>query len=63
MKLDQVDLALILVALQTERANARDDEWMYRQITSLIERIGRALEATAERSEDGEEEAQQRSTQ
>lgn len=48
MTLTQLDLALILTALHTERATARDDEWLHQHLTDLIDRIGTALDATAE---------------
>lgn len=64
MKLDQLDLALIVTALHTEREKTRRDEWLNAAITDLLERIGRALEATASpETQDGEEKAQQRSTE
>lgn len=47
MTLTQFDLALILCALHTERANNGSDAWMRTHLTRLIEEIGRALEATA----------------
>lgn len=48
MKLTQVEIALILCALHTERANNAQDAWMRQQLTELIEKVGRALEATAD---------------
>lgn len=63
MKLDQLELALIVTALHTEREKARKNEWLNSAITDLLERIGRALEATAAQETEHGQEAQQRSTQ
>lgn len=51
MTLTQFDLALILCALHTERSGNSKDAWMRDQLTALIEKIGRALAATAEPEE------------